>query len=254
MIKNVEMLEQGLELTKQQLERAIKDKNEVAVRVISEAIEEIEKEIKKLEADAKQPLLLLQPSAEKATAFRDFMVNPIKEEENVFKKYSEELLKVINKNPHRNMRDAIENFVRTTGSASPREMLNMIFRYGGKNVKPVKHYLDFISAMANGATPVIPIKMLENQYLPPYMGADITEFAMNLNEEGTISPNSSRLRNFFDEMSTREIAIKEIQRTIGRGEIPQMSMEEINSLAICIVPSSRLELIQKYERDGYVEF
>ena len=86
------------------------------------------------------------------------------------------------------------------------------------------------------------------------MGADITEFAMRMNEENTISANSGRLRSYFDEMSTIEAAKKDIVRNINMGILPQADDDVILKLSMAIVPSERLKLIKQKEKEGYVKF
>ena len=130
-----------------------------------------------------------------------------------------------------------------------------MFRNGEQSkIKKLKHYLDFIAKMAQGSTPVMPIAMIEKNYIPYFMGADITEFAMRMNEENTISANSGRLRSYFDEMSTIEAAKKDIIRNINLGILPQADDDVILKLSMAIVPSERLKLIEQYEKEGYVKF
>ena len=55
-------------------------------------------------------------------------------------------------------------------------------------------------------------------------------------------------------MSTIEDAKKDIIRNINLGILPQADDDVILKLSMAIVPSERIKLIEKYERDGYVQF
>lgn len=234
-------------------ENAAKKGDEASLNIFQKAAQKI-KELG-MSSPKTQLLLPFTPDATKAKVFREELVDPLSTERKVFKEASDKLCGILGNNPSSNMRDAIEEFCIMTGSASPREMLNMMFRNGEQNkLKKLKHYLDFIANMAQGSTPVMPIAMIEKNYIPYFMGADITEFAMRMNEENTISANSGRLRSYFDEMSTIEAAKKDIIRNINLGILPQADDDVILKLSMAIVPSERIKLIEKYERDGYVQF
>lgn len=253
--QEIEIQKVNLKFIESEMSRFESEGDLESAEIYRRAADQIRIDINNARQDNRQLLLPMEPSSQKAEVFRGELYNPLSIERKVYGEMTKHLCDVIGNRPHSNMRDAIEEFVRKTGSASPREMLSMMYKNGTRmDLRTTSHYLNFIGKMAENSTPVMPIALMASKNIPPFMGADITEFAMRLNEEGIISPNSGMIRNYFDEMDCIEKSQKDVNRIMGLGMLPSIDEEMAIKIAICIVPEERLKLIAKYEKEGYVEF